>query len=302
MNRDEYLKMSVDEYLEVVRKEKSNEEYIDKPCINFPLGHRTFEINTPYGIFVFCFQIEKLKFDFETMSKTYIGMLNKLPTTVEDIVNLRIFPEETEILDMEIDFESDAEIAQVRKIAGKAFDYFNDNITSMFREVMERYVYECYALGILRSASDDYYVLNVSESEFFTRFSKVVNKSMRERMKIKNLPKKAIIWTSEKLLNLLDSYENIYDLIKKARKFYKMSEDDKFSHRYSREGKIVPTADRVKMAFPELEETTIDDFKYKDRTNNMLAIEALIRRLDLNLEVSSVSSLLVDARIVRKNP
>lgn len=262
--------------------------------------NRVFEIITPYGFLVFCFKNDRQKNIFETLAKMYIAMLGGAPATIDNLGKLRLQPDDAEMPEVEVDFTSEAEKAEAQKIAGKAFNYFKANLVAMFREAIQQYVEECYTLGILRSADEDeYYVLTVTECEFFRRYSKIANKAMRERMKIKNASGKPVTWTPKKLLGLLKSYENLHDLIKEARDYYQLLEKTAFSKIHDPKARYEKILDRVKMAHPELEETIIDAFKYDSETDSVLAIESLKERTGLKLTISSIESLLVDARKVR---
>lgn len=262
-------------------------------------GMRSFHVTTPYGTVIYVFDIKKQKKVFEVMSKTTIAAISRSPAVAEEVFHLSLDPDATEI-DLEIIFGSDEEKAEVEKMANGSFEYFNENFALMFVGAMQQFVCESHAVSALRNSGEGLYVMTMSECEFFSNFSKMINKAMRDRMRIEKKSGKPVEWTSKRLLDLLESYNNIRLLVKRARQLYKLVEEDEFSHINNQDNKKIKVMDRVKMAFPELEESIIDKFRHESVSDSELAIEVLNDRLPVKLSTSSIESLLVKARNISR--
>jgi len=108
------------------------------------------------------------------------------------------------------------------------------------------------------------------------------------------------VWTPEKLINLLESYDVLYSSIKAARELYRSIIKMKIPNSGNPVVNNLRAIDAVKSAFPEIPDRAIDLFKYRyGATNKIITVEALKETLSLDYDPSTIYNYLNKARAVK---
>lgn len=227
--------------------------FFENGILETPDGQYMFRLQTDYGLAAYMLKKSVLKNIFRNFFIHFFLTRNKIPADLDEIKKI-LNLSAGEYIDATYEIDDRELASEIEMAVMKSMEYFIGNIHEMFDETMQRYMEEAFLQTIFGSNPSEYLAIDRTQMDIFNEVFKIHRESMKRRINVKDARGNTPEWTPAMKRELLDYYESILPVIRKAKKFYRSV---KRQHNWQF---------LVKTAYPQLSNETIAHLSFRGKT------------------------------------